>query len=79
MTEEQRFLRFNKSYTNGEITVFWAPRLCIHSGKCFNNLGEVFLPLEHPWVQMENATTQEIMDTVDLCPSGALTYEIKVD
>jgi len=61
-------------YTNSEITVVWQPDLCIHSANCVKNLSEVFKPKEKPWIRVENASSEEIMNAVDKCPSGALSY-----
>ena len=61
-----------KEYSNGEITVIWQSSKCIHSGNCVRNLSKVFNPREHPWIKIENATTEEIVATVNKCPSGAL-------
>jgi uncharacterized Fe-S cluster protein YjdI len=63
-----------KKYTNGEITVVWQTDECIHSGECFTLLPEVFKPHERPWVKIENASTEEIIKTVNACPTVALTY-----
>ena len=65
-----------REYTNGEVTVFWRPNLCIHSGKCFSELPLVFDPDMRPWVNMDNASTQEIIDQVRKCPSGALSAKM---
>ena len=66
-------------YTNGEITVIWEPGLCNHNGYCYTNLESVFDPLERPWINMSGASTEEIIDTVDNCPTGALTYKRNSD
>ncbi|MFA6924986.1 MAG: (4Fe-4S)-binding protein [Bacteroidales bacterium] len=65
----------SRRYTNGEITVFWRPKLCNHNGYCYENLESVFDPLDRPWVNMDGASTKEIADTVEHCPTGALTYK----
>ena len=61
-------------YTNGEITVVWKPKVCIHSTICWKGLIEVFNPQERPWVKMEGASTERIIEQVRKCPSGALSY-----
>lgn len=61
-------------YTNGEVTVVWKPDICIHSGNCVKNLPEVFKPQERRWIQVENASPKQIMNAIDKCPSGALSY-----
>src|SRR5258708_35941277 len=68
-----------KKYTNGEVTIVWKPSLCIHSGNCFNGLGEVFHPQELPWITPEHSTTEKIINQVKKCPSGALSYYLNVD
>ncbi|HTT32766.1 MAG TPA: (4Fe-4S)-binding protein [Methylomirabilota bacterium] len=63
-----------KAYTNGGITVFWKPGVCVHSGKCVQGLGEVFNVNARPWINMGGSTTQRIIQQVEQCPSGALSY-----
>jgi uncharacterized Fe-S cluster protein YjdI len=64
-----------KEYSNGEITIIWQPGLCIHSGVCVRTLPKVYDPRLHPWVKPENATTQELLEQVAKCPSGALSIK----
>ncbi|MEP6645773.1 MAG: (4Fe-4S)-binding protein [Saprospiraceae bacterium] len=68
-----------KEYTNGEITVIWQPGLCIHSAICFHSLPEVFKPRDRPWIQMDQSDTKSITDTVNACPSGALSLKISAE
>lgn len=63
-----------KKYTNGEVTVVWKPNECIHSTICFRGLGEVFDPRRRPWITLEGANTEKIIEQVKKCPSGALSY-----
>jgi uncharacterized Fe-S cluster protein YjdI len=35
---------------------------------------DVFNPKEKPWIKMDGATTEKIIDQVKKCPSGALGY-----
>jgi uncharacterized Fe-S cluster protein YjdI len=63
-----------KEYSNGELTVVWKPKKCIHSGVCVKMLPQVYNPKEKPWVKVKNATTRELKNQIDNCPSGALSY-----
>ena len=66
-----------KHYTNGEVTIVWKSGLCQHSTVCWkgeNSLREVFDPMEKPWIKPEGATTEQIIQQVKLCPSGALSF-----
>jgi len=66
-----------KTYTNGEVTIVWQPKICIHSTKCWrgeNSLPEVFNPAEKPWIKPEAASTERIIKQVKNCPSGAISY-----
>lgn len=66
-----------KRYTKDNVTVIWKPDLCIHSTKCWKGLKDVFDPRKRPWINMEGADGQSIVEQVKNCPSGALGYEIK--
>ena len=63
-----------KEYTNGELTIVWKPKTCIHAAECVKALPNVYRAKEKPWIQIENATTQELKDQIKKCPSGALNY-----
>ena len=66
-----------KKYSNGEITVVWKPSLCTHSTICWKaatGLPQVFNPMVKPWIKMEGANSDRIMEQVKKCPSGALSF-----
>lgn len=67
------------NYSNGEITVVWKPKVCIHSTLCWKGLAQVFNPRAKPWVKMEGATTEQILEQVKKCPSGALSYFLNAE
>jgi len=63
-----------KEYTNGEIIVYWKPEKCVHSQNCVRGLPQVFDRSARPWINLENADTEDIIRVVESCPTGALTY-----
>ena len=63
-----------KEYSNGEVTVVWEAEKCIHSGVCVKGLPAVFKPKEKPWIKINAASTDAIVNQVKACPSGALSY-----
>ena len=66
-----------KNYTNGEVTIVWQPKMCIHSAKCWrgeNSLPEVFNPMEKPWINPNGASTERIIEQVKACPSRAISF-----
>ncbi len=40
---------------------------------------EVFNPKERPWIKMDGATTEKIIEQVRQCPSGALSYYLNAE
>lgn len=74
-TELQNFEKEKpKSYTNGEITVYWQPGKCIHSANCIIGSPAVFNAQKRPWINVTGASSEEVIKTVDTCPSRALLY-----
>ena len=65
----------NHEYTNREITIIWKPNLCIYAGICVKTLPKVYHPKDKPWIKIENATSEELINQVQLCPSKALTIK----
>lgn len=63
-----------KKYKNEVITVNWEPEKCIHSRLCFKGLPQVFNPNKKPWVTIQGDTTEAIVNQINKCPSGALSY-----
>lgn len=66
-----------KEYSNEDLTVIWQPAKCIHSEKCYHGLSKVFNPNNRPWVNVEGASSLEIKNQIDKCPSAALSYKLK--
>jgi uncharacterized Fe-S cluster protein YjdI len=66
-----------KKYSNDDITIIWKPSVCIHSTLCWKGekgLKQVFNPMEKPWIKPEGGTTEQIIERVNACPSGAISF-----
>lgn len=63
-----------KEYSNNEITIKWQPKKCQHAAICIGTLPKVYAPELSPWITIENATTKELKDQINKCPSGALSF-----
>lgn len=61
-------------FTNGEITVSFEPKKCIHAEKCAQGLSEVFRTSIIPWINMDGADTETVIKQIRKCPSGALNF-----
>jgi uncharacterized Fe-S cluster protein YjdI len=71
-----------KEYSNGEITIVWKTALCRHSTICWKpatGLPGVFNPLLRPWIKPEASSTDQIIEQVKKCPSGALSFYRNTD
>ncbi len=62
------------TYESDDITVEFDSKRCLHSAECVKRLQSVFDPQKKPWVQPENATADDIKETIHHCPTGALQY-----
>lgn len=63
-----------QSYSASGLTVNFDPNLCDHSAVCLKSMPEVFDVRRKRWVRPEAATIEEVIETVNKCPSGALSY-----
>jgi len=71
--------KVTREYSNDEVTVVWKSKLCIHSEKCFHGMSKVFNPNQRPWIKVDAATTDEIINQIRQCPSGALSFYMNAD
>lgn len=65
----------NNQFTNGEITVTYEPKRCIHANRCCSGLAEVFRSSVIPWIDLDGAKSDEIIAQIWKCPSGALNFK----
>nr|WP_321231207.1 (4Fe-4S)-binding protein [uncultured Psychroserpens sp.] len=64
-------------FSNNDITVTYNPCNCINAGRCAKELSNVFRQSVIPWIDLEAASTKEIIKQVKKCPSGALQFHVK--
>ncbi len=64
------------NYIGKKITIHDNRSICAHSAFCTDGLPSVFKLGKEPWIDPESAEVQEIIDTINKCPSGALSYSI---
>lgn len=60
-------------YTKGTLQIRWQSELCTKCEACWRGLPDVFKPDARPWVNLEGASTPDIIDQVTQCPTGALS------
>ena len=63
----------HRLYENEDITVFWDSDKCRHAKVCVTQSPTVFNINRRPWIDIGGAKSAEIWQTVEKCPSGALT------
>ena len=65
-----------QEYKSDKLVVHYDPKICIHAGNCVRELPAVFDIAKEPWITVHGAPTEEVVNQVKRCPSGALSYEI---
>jgi CDGSH-type Zn-finger protein/ferredoxin len=64
------------TYTREELTVFDNRGICQHAGFCSDALPEVFRTRAEPFIDLTAGEKHAIVEAVQRCPSGALSYAI---
>lgn len=65
-----------KDYVGKDITIHDNRGVCSHDGSCIRLLPEVFRKDGRPWINPDGACISKIIDTIEKCPSGALSFTI---
>ena len=65
-----------ESYKGKKITIHDNRGICAHAGRCTDGLTSVFRLKEEPWIHPDAASADEIIATIQKCPSGALSYSV---
>ncbi len=67
----------DKRYPGENADIRYSIKRCIHAEECILRLVSVFNKDARPWIDANGASTQEIMNVVARCPSGALHVQPK--
>jgi len=65
-----------ENYVGEKITIHDNRGICAHAGRCTDGLASVFRLKEEPWIHQDAASRDEIIATIQKCPSGALSYSV---
>lgn len=64
-----------KEYLTPDLVVRFDSRRCIHAAECVHGLPTVFDAERRPWIVADAAPADAVVDVIERCPSGALTYQ----
>ncbi len=64
-------------YAGKKIVIHDNRGICAHAGRCTDGLPNVFRMKQEPWIDANQASAEEIIETIKKCPSGALSYTIE--
>ena len=64
------------NYRGKQITIHDNRGICAHAGYCTDGLSSVFRLREEPWIHPDAASVDQIIATIQKCPSGALSYSV---
>jgi len=64
-------------YRKDGLMVTFDPRVCTHSAACVRGLYDVFDVSKRPWVNLDGAPAERVVEQVKRCPSGALQFTVE--
>lgn len=75
MDKEELLENGYREYRGKEMNVYFNRQLCIHAAECVRGNIAVFNPKQKPWIKVDEASSEEVKDIINRCPSRALQYE----
>lgn len=63
-----------KPIETDDLQIHYNAKTCVHARRCVLGLPGVFNPDARPWINPEHGATENIVETIEACPSGALSY-----
>lgn len=73
---EERLDDRRDNYVCEAITIHDNRSICAHAGHCTDGLASVFRMNQEPWIAPDAASRDDVIATIESCPSGALSYSI---
>jgi glutamate synthase domain-containing protein 2/uncharacterized Fe-S cluster protein YjdI len=64
------------TYEGKRVTIHDNRGICSHAGHCTDNLPGVFRGGKEPWIDADGADAERIIEVIEMCPSGALSYSV---
>jgi glutamate synthase domain-containing protein 2/CDGSH-type Zn-finger protein len=64
------------NYVGKKITIHDNRGICSHAGYCTDNLPSVWRKNKEPWIDPDGDDVEKIINTIKMCPSGALSYTV---
>ncbi|MBV9386795.1 MAG: CDGSH iron-sulfur domain-containing protein [Chroococcidiopsidaceae cyanobacterium CP_BM_ER_R8_30] len=83
---EESYVEFNENlevqpdrtiYKGRDIEVLYDRKLCMHAAECGRGLKVVFDAKKRPWIDPDQAPSEQVAKVVMRCPSGALQFRQK--
>ena len=74
--EIDKSLTKEKIYEGKEISIHDNRVICCHAAECVDRLSSVFRLEERPWIDPDGAEVETIIEVIEKCPSGALSYTL---
>ena len=78
-TQAERVPDRREDYVGAAITIHDNRGACAHAGICTDRLKSVWRMGVEPWIDPDGAAVEAIVETIRLCPSGALGYTLDGD
>ncbi len=67
---------FRENYQGKQITIHDNRGICAHAGFCTDGIPKVWRMNVEPWIDSDGADPEAVIETIKLCPSGALSYSV---
>ena len=74
--ENDEPLTKERVYKGNEISIHDNRVICCHATECIEQLSSVFRLEERPWIDPDGADVETIIEVIEKCPSGALSYTL---